>query len=370
MQIPKEMLKSTRFETIDDMLRTYYGQYSNYMAKTEYPMLTSTSGFYNAIYGAKLWVEITTSYNAFGALPKKVWDHSGYRLITAAGATSSAAIAESAVLPTTLKPTVLEVPIKPQIEANTYEMSMTEIDLAGKDDVVLWGSVADYEMEEFRNRMDRQLFATATTTIASGIESLDRIVSSYAEEALIDAGDCDPWGYGSTGACDRSGGTTYDSYINHNSGTTRTLALSHVDALFTNCRPYWSSGVNKVLFMGFDTEERMEQLLQPQQRFVEVPVTFGVNGVQTLKGVEGGFDVASYKGVPLIPDQNCLADTLSRIILIDMDRCWLEFLRPPQHIESDDYIAQNYFMRKALDFCELNTIATGFHCHGKARDLK
>jgi hypothetical protein len=305
-------------------------------------------------------------------LPKKAFDHSGYRLITAAGATTTTAIAESGAIPATLKPTVLEVDIKPQIEAASYEMSLTQLLLEGKDDVVKYGDLAEYMTVEFKNRMDRELFATATTTIAQGLESLDRIVSSYAEEALLHAGDCDPWGYGSTGDIDRSSGTTYDSYISHNSATTRSLALSHVDALFTNCRPYWD-GVgmdSKVIFTGYDTLERLEQLLQPQQRFGDKIVSFGVNGVQSVKGQEVGFDVAAYKGVVIIPDENCLADTLSRITLINMDKCWIAIAQPPQHMESEEFIHVGYFMRKALDFMVGNTISTGFHCHGKVRDLK
>lgn len=371
MELSKDIIKAQRYETMEDMLRAYYGPYSGYMRKDE-PVLTTTSGYYNAIYGAKLWVEVTTSANALGALPKKVWDYSGYRLVYAAGITTSAAVAENGAVPATYQPDVLEIPIKPQIEAANYNMSAVQIVLEGKDDVVRWAELSQYMAQEFNNRMDRQLFATATTTVASGLESLDRIISSYAEEALLDEGDCDPWGYGSTGAVDRSGGTTYDSYISHNSGTTRFLALTHLDSLFTNCRPYWNTASyeSKVIFTGYDTLERLEQLLQPQQRFGEKQVQFGVNGVQTLRGAEGGFDVATYKGIPIIPDQNTLQDTLSRIYLVDLERLWMAIAMPPQHVETEDWIKLGYFYREAMDVMMGNTVSTGFHCHGKARDLK
>ncbi|MCK5216590.1 MAG: hypothetical protein KAJ93_02315 [Methanosarcinales archaeon] len=364
--------------TIADLEAATYGQATSLYMTKDAPVLTSTTGVRNVMYGARLWEQIVTAANAIGVMGAKPWVTSGYRAITDAAATTSPGSSEGSALSATIKPTFAEIDVAPTSSHVTFEQSDLETMLEGKDDTILWSDLVEYMSREFSNRLNRASLATADTVPTTGIESLDRIIGSYAEIAygkvddsnVLDAGDLDIYGL------DRDAGATFaDAYVNgqaYGSGS-RTLALSHIDAMFTNCRPYWdgSSMNNKAIITGYDTLERIEQLLQAQQRFAApARVQFTVNGIQTVSGAEAGFDVASYKGVPIIPDSNVLQDTLSRIMLLDLDNIHLGALSPTRYLESGDFFALDKMVKMGMYYMHGEIVCTKFKGQGKVRDLQ
>ena len=129
--------------TIQDMERYYYGagNVSGYsysgadILKADAPLLSTTAGTYQAIYGRKVWSQLNQEFNAFSILPKKPWEKSGWRIITAKPSfTKGGGVAENATLPDTTKPTFLHVAAKPKTVAHTFDMSEVAIFLADKDD--------------------------------------------------------------------------------------------------------------------------------------------------------------------------------------------------------------------------------------------
>ena len=371
--------------TIDDLEKATYGMTSDqYLQKTDYPVLMATTGVRNILYGQRLHRQILVGANALGAIPWKPWEMSGYRAITAAGATTNPGNTEGGALSDTIKPTFIEQDINPTESHVTFEQSSLQTALEGKGDNVPWSEIVDYMSDEFRNRQNRAILADADTVPGSGIRgSLDRIIASHAEIAYgkvadgadLDAHDLDVYADGSP---DRDGGATWaDAYVSgqaHASGS-RTLALSHVDAMFTNCRPYWNdtSMQNKCIITGYDTLERLQQLLQAQQRYgtgSTVRVQFTVNGIQTVSGAEAGFDIASYKGVPIVPDANTLQDTLSRIMLCDFDNLHMGVLTPVQYMESNDWFGLDKFVTMGLYHMQGEVICTKYKAQGKVRDLQ
>lgn len=368
-------------KTIEDLEARVYGvPSSEFLGKSDAPVLTSTTGVRNILYGQRLWRQINVGYNALGAIGAKPWDTSGYRAITAAAATTSPGIAENGALPDTIKPTFKAIDVDPTSSAVTFNQSDLESMLEGKDDTIRWSDLVDYMSDEFKNRMNRALLATNDTVPSTGLNSLDRIVGSYAEiaygkvddSAVLDAGDLDIYGI------DRDAAASWaDAYVNgqaFGSGS-RTLALSHIDAVFTNCRPYWDnrSTENKVIITGDDTLERIQQLMSAQVRYGDPGtkrVQFTVNGVKTVSGTDTGFDVASYKGVPIIPDGNVLQDTLSRIYCLDLDNVHLGVLTPPQYLESGDFFANSYIGKEGLYYMHGEVVCTKFKSQGKVRDLQ
>ena len=76
--------------TVTDMERYFYGagnamgySYSgSELLKADSPMLSTTTGIYQAIYGRKVWSQLNQEFNAFSILPKRPWERSGWRVIT------------------------------------------------------------------------------------------------------------------------------------------------------------------------------------------------------------------------------------------------------------------------------------------------
>ena len=65
--------------TVQDMERYYYGGASQTgytygsgdILKADAPLLSTTAGTYQAIYGRKVWSQLNQEFNAFSILPKK-----------------------------------------------------------------------------------------------------------------------------------------------------------------------------------------------------------------------------------------------------------------------------------------------------------
>ena len=331
------------------------------------PVITSTTGALNYVYGAQLWSSVCTEANAFGMLPKKPYDKGGYRAITAAAATTSAGTSESGSVPASLKPTLAAVDVGLKTLSATTEISEVLSLQEGKDDVATWGEMLAYAKDEFLNRVNRGLLTDNDTVASTNIESVDRIAGSYSEIAGCSqtANDLDIYGI------DRDGGAGWtDAYVSHASGTDRTFALSLLDTVIDGVAPYWKNRKNKVILTGYDTARRIQQLENPKATYTpDMSVEFGVNGVQTRKGIEAGIPVASYDGIPIIVSNNVPKDTISRVYVLDLDHLWIAVARPVTYVESSDPLVVGFQKRGVFSMVG-ELVCTCFAAQGKLRDLK
>ena len=334
--------------TIQDMERYFYGgtaltgySYSSGdILKADAPLLSTTAGTYQAIYGRKVWSQLNQEFNAFSILPKKPWERSGWRILTGrASFTKGGGMAENATLPDTTKPDFLHVAAKPKTVAHTFDLSEVSMFLADKDDGL--GDVRTVLKEEMgkhhAEHINRTLTQDLDTAAGNDLESLDRVTS-------------DPDNM-TTGSSHVSATTDHDMYsitrdgsvdfhsaevsVSATKGTNRTLALDHLDTIF---QQMWTRGGNpKVILTGYDTLMRVQQLLQSQQRFMESKtVTPTYNGVKGVPGIEAGFIVATYNGIPIIPskDVTAAASGISRMYYFDTDYLWFQTAIPTQYFES------------------------------------
>jgi len=369
--------------TITDMERYYYGagnamgySYSgSELLKADSPMLSTTAGTYQAIYGRKVWSQLNQEFNAFSILPKKPWDRSGWRVITGKpnGGALHGGVAENATLPDTVKPTFQHVAAKPKTVAHTFDMSETAIFLADRDDGL--GDIRSVLKEEMGKHhaemVNKMLLTDVTTAAANNFESLDRVTTgntSMTSGTHYDSGDEDIY------SIDRSANTwAFAEDEANSSSTNRTLSLDHLDTLF---QQIWERGGNpKVILTGYDTLMRLQQLLQSQQRFMEEKrVTPTYNGVKGVPGVEAGFIVATYNGVPIIPTKDMPKDSLSRMYFLDTDYVHFSTAIPTQYfesgIETGDPFAINRLGQEGLYRTMGEIWTTFFGAHGSIRDLK
>lgn len=376
MRISNRIAKAysgNKIRTIQDLFYATYGVTldESRLAKDAPVTTLSTDYARNILYGAALQSQINVMANTFGALPKKPWAKSGYRALTAAGATTSMGITQgTGAIPTTVKPTFAHVDITPKTLANSFDMSSTMVKLAGKDDNVTWDELQKYEQDEFKNRLNRGLHVDCTTVAGTNIESVDRVTGAtiLATHTLIDATDEDIYGIDRSDAA----GSWADAYVSDASGTDRYITLSHLDTMLQNVEPYWGEGsrANKLMLTGYDTSLRIAQLLQSQLRYTKERVTMSVNGIKTAPGADAGFEVASYDGIPIIRDSNTLTDTISRVYMLDLDHVWIGMLQPVTYLESDDYQALDKFSREGVYYMEAELICDLFKAQGSLRDLK
>tara|TARA_R100001594_G_scaffold13384_5_gene28991 strand:+ start:3066 stop:4202 length:1137 start_codon:yes stop_codon:yes gene_type:complete len=371
--------------TIQDMERYYYGgtaltgySYSSGdILKADAPLMSTTAGTYQAIYGRKVWSQLNQEFNAFSILPKKPWERSGWRIITAKPSfTKGGGVAENATLPDTTKPDFLHVAAKPKTVAHTFDLSEVSMFLSDKDDGL--GDVRQVLKEEMgkhhADHINRMLLTDVDTPAANDLESLDRITS-------------DPDNM-TTGTTHVSATTDHDIYSITRDGsvgfhsaevsvdstsTNRNLSLDHMDTLF---QQVWTRGGNpKVILTGYDTLMRVQQLLQSQQRFMESKrVTPTYNGVKGVPGIEAGFIVATYNGVPIIPTKDMPSDGISRLYYLDTDYMWFQTAIPTQYfesgIETGDPFAINRLGQEGLYRTMGEIWCSFFGAQGSVRDLQ
>ena len=373
--------------TINDMERYYYGagnsmgtSYSgSELLKADAPLLSTTAGTYQAIYGRKVWSQLNQEFNAFSILPKKPWDRSGWRVVTAKPSTAvGGGIAENGTLPDTTKPTFQHVAAKPKTVAHSFDMSETAIFLNDKDDGL--GDIRSVLKEEMgkhhAEHINQMLTGDVDTPAGNDIESLDRV--TVADTTQMTAGTHYTAGDEDIYSIDRTGTGNAWSYAEgnaHTSATDRVLSLDHIDDLF---QKIWVRGGNpKVILTHYDTLMRIQQLLQSQQRFMEEKrVVPTYNGVKGVPGVEAGFIVATYNGVPIIPSKDVVqeASGIGRIYMLDTDYLYYSTAKPTQYfesgIETGDPFAINRLGQEGLYRTMGEVWTTFFGGQGSIRDIK
>ena len=210
--------------------------------------------------------------------------------------------------------------------------------------------------------INKMLTGDKGTVPGNNFESLDRVTVGASASANEDM-------Y----SIDRSANSWSLAEHNENSGTDRNLSLDQLDDLF---QKIWTRGGNpKVILTGYDTLMRLQQLLQSQQRFMEEKrVTPTYNGVKGVPGIEAGFIVATYNGVPIIPSKDVQTDTLSRMYFLDTDYLYFSTAIPTQYfesgIETGDPFAINRLGQEGMYRTMGELWTTFFGGHGSIRDLK
>ena len=383
--------------TVTDMERYYYGAgnamgYSytgSELLKADAPMLSTTAGTYQAIYGRKVWSQLNQEFNAFSILPKRPWERSGWRVITEKpnGGVLTGGVAENATLPETIKPTFQHIAAKPKVIAHTFDVSEVAIFLADKDDGLGdMRSVLKEEMGKHHAEMVNKMLLTDCSTVAgNNFESLDRITGNDGGASggltSMETGSASADHCGSTDldiySISRSANSWSNAEVNcgtdADAANRRVLSLDHLDTLF---QQMWERGGNpKVILTGYDTLMRLQQLLQAQQRFMEEKrVTPTYNGVKGVPGIEAGFIVATYNGVPIIPSKDVEPDGISRMYFLDTDYLYFSTAIPTQYfesgIETGDPFAINRLGQEGLYRTMGEVWTTFFGAQGSIRDLK
>ena len=374
-----------RLRTIGQMLEYYYGPQA--VQKSNAPVLSSTTGVFNALFGAVAFSQINNEANVFGLLPKRPWDKTGWRVITAdAGSTASGGVSENATIPDTVKPTFQEIEAPPKQVVHSFDVSFIQEGLVNVSNDDALG-----DMEFLRNyfavlhskRINEQLLVDADTLAGVNFESIDRVTFSAAAQSALSytAGDDDIYGI------NRGNNSWADAVVEHNSGTDRFLTDDLIRD--TNATLENNGARTNLMITGNDTKWRIFGLYENQVRYPGVLqkdqlVEIGINGVSTDAGITAGIRVATVYGIPMFAAQAVTKDTISRIYLLDTtdndetgeSRLFIKLLYPTLYFESGmsaaspDPFAINRFGTQGMYYTSGELICTFFKVQGSIRDLR
>lgn len=368
--------------TTHEFIERFYGGSNNQIAKTDDPVLTSTTGVFNATYGAMAFYQLNSEANAFAILPKYPWNTSGVRVITA-DPTGGGGQSEGAALPDTDKPTFATFTITAKEVVHTFDVSSKHEALAGRGD----DTIANMEfMRKYMagyhvKAINSMLLTDADTLAGTSFESIDRVTATaaYATALSLDAGDEDIYGL------DRTSATWADAGVcDHNSGTDRFFELSMVRENLATLEA--NGGRTNVILTGSDTRSAIIGQAETQVQYkmqVEQDVLYkvGLNGVETQEGIGIGLRVATVYGIPLFVSQHVPKDTLSRIYLLDtteneegVPRLGFRMLSPTMYYEggmnNGDPFAINKLATEGMYYTAGELVCTFFKAQGSIRDLK
>jgi len=380
--------RGVKIRTIEELENLYYSKIGSEILKKDAPVLSTTTGVYNAVYGAEVWSQLNREANAFGLLPKMPWGKSGWRVMTARPASSGGGVAENASLPSTIKPTFAELSCKPKTICHTFDVSEVQDFLAAQSDD---DAIGDMNMmrpimgAHHKEMMNVMLLGNVTTVAGNNLESLDRVCSSYSEVANcsdVDANDADIYDQ------DRDAGASWvDAQVSHNSNTNRILTDKLIREMVIDLLP--TAGANTTFGLTKqDTMSEIISLYDTQVRYNrndalgQTDAQITVNGVQTAKGIGAGIKITTLYNTPMFTSKNVVDDGLGRIYFLDTSnpegfskpRLGLDIAKPTQYFEAGmnmgtpfaiDRLGNEGMFRTMLELkCRF------FAVQGKIRDLK
>ena len=188
----------------------------------------------------------------------------------------------------------------------------------------------------------------------AGLTSIDDVV---AEDGMVvggASGGANVRAYDLTQAGRTAGGWNAGASVSLNSGTGRDLSLTLLDTAIQKVRE--NGGEPKLILLGHDQYFKLERLLNSQQRYMgQEEYQVGVGSARTFPGTRTGLVLATYQGIPILPDADVSksvssADAVlgSNVYVLDTDYLEIAVAQPTQYVENRDYFAANALVVRGL----------------------
>ena len=186
----------------------------------------------------------------------------------------------------------------------------------------------------------------------AGFTSIDDVVAEDGQDAggvPVNIG-----AYSIEAASRAAGGWNAAASVAMNNGTGRDLTLTLLDTAIQKIRE--NGGEPKLILMGHDQYFRLERLLNGAQRYMgQEEYQVGVGSERTFPGTRTGLVLATYMGIPILPDADVpksvdSADAVlgSNIYVLDTDYIEMAVAQPTQYVENRDYFAANALVVRGL----------------------
>ena len=356
------------------------------LAKIDAPILSTTTGYYNATFGASVFQQLNTSSVLFNLLPKFQYERSGYRAQTTRFKNSGIGVTENGAVPDSVKPTIAPVTVGIKEHSIAVEISQRDLMLMenSKDDVA-WDMQAILASagESFTYALDADMNVQVGTLASNNIESIDRVVSSYDEITSCSetAGDGDIYGL------DRDAAASWaDAYVNHNSANLHSISKKIIRDLVSNTIKAGANPKTQAWYTGDDTWAEIMALFENQER---LEATGGFNLGDSIEGsgqqggINFGTEMQKLHGRPVyVAPSDKVAKTtsgISNLYLLDVgyDKLYnapklgVKVLKAPilATTRLETYPAHAKLGNETVLYAAMELEAKRFNIQGKARDL-
>ena len=194
----------------------------------------------------------------------------------------------------------------------------------------------------------------ATIYSRAGFTSIDDIVAEDAHIVGGAAAGANVRAYDLSQGQRAQGGWNAAASVQHNSGVGRALSLTHLDTAIQKIRE--NGGEPKLILLGHDQYFNLERLLNSNQRYMgQEEYQVGVGSERTFPGTRTGLVLATYQGIPILPDADIPKSVATNdgvlgtnIYVLDTDYLEIAIAQPTQYVENRDYFAANALVVRGL----------------------
>ena len=172
-----------------------------------------------------------------------------------------------------------------------------------------------------------------------------------------------------------SGNWNAGASVSYNSGSGRDLTLAMLDTAIQKIRE--NGGEPKLILLGHDQYFNLERLLSSKQRYMgQEEYQVGVGSERTFPGTRTGVVLATYQGIPILPDADTpksvsSADAVlgSNVYVLDTDYLEIAVAQPTQYVENRDYFAANALVVRGLLYTMAELRCKNMFVQSKIADL-
>ena len=209
----------------------------------------------------------------------------------------------------------------------------------------------------------------------AGLTSIDDIVMEDGAVVGGASGGVNARAYDLTQAGRAAGAWNAGASVSYNSGTGRALSLALLDTAIQKIRE--NGGEPKLILLGHDQYFNLERLLSSNQRYMgQEEYQVGVGSERTFPGTRTGLVLATYQGIPILPDADVPKSVAtndavlgSNVYVLDTDYLEIAVAQPTQYVENRDYFAANALVVRGLLYTMAEMRCKNIFVQAKIADL-
>jgi hypothetical protein len=209
----------------------------------------------------------------------------------------------------------------------------------------------------------------------AGLTSIDDIVAEDGSVVGGVSGGVNVRAYDLTQAGRAAGGWNAAASASYNSGTGRAISLQLLDTAIQKIRE--NGGEPKLILLGHDQYFNLERLLNTNQRYMgQEEYQVGVGSERTFPGTRTGLVLATYQGIPILPDADVPKSVAtndavlgSNVYVLDTDYLEIAVAQPTQYVENRDYFAANALVVRGLLYTMAEMRCKNIFVQAKIADL-